>query len=155
MDQPLPLKDIHLPEAINWWPPAMGWWLLPVFLILLILAARYGYKRMRQKTAVKTAKVLLTQIRQQHPNDEQTLSALSALLRRTAISTDSRDKVAALHGRAWLHYLDHSLSDTPFSQGIGQCLADAHYRPSQPEDTDLDALFSLCERWLKQQGKRS
>ena len=30
--QQLPLRDIHLPEAVSWWPPAYGWWLLVVLL---------------------------------------------------------------------------------------------------------------------------
>jgi len=34
----LPLKDIHLPDAITWWPLAIGWWLL----IVMVIAAIYG-----------------------------------------------------------------------------------------------------------------
>lgn len=153
--EPLPLKDIHLPESIGWWPPAVGWWLLPILLIFFILAVRHAYRRLTRKTAIKRAQTLLTQIRRQQNDPLQTLTDLSALLRRAAISTDTRGAVAGLRGQAWLDYLDRKLPDAPFSQGVGRCLADAHYRPAVPEQTDLEALFALCERWLKQQGKPS
>ena len=151
----LALKDIHLPNTIGWWPPAPGWWLLPLLLILLILAVRYTYRRFSQKTAVNRAQKLLIVLRQQSLEPEQTLREISALLRRTAITLDSRSHVASLYGQAWLDYLDANLPDAPFSQGIGRCLSDAHYRPVVSDDIDFNALFTLCERWLKQQGKHT
>ena len=151
----LPLKDIHLPDAIGWWPPAPGWWLSLVLLGLLVLSVIYAYNRLTRKNAVKSARKLLQHIRQQPHDARQTLVELSALLRRTAMSTSKRDEVAGLVGQAWLEYLDQSLPDTPFSQGVGRCLANAHYRPSAADDMDLEALFALCERWLKQQSKQS
>lgn len=151
----LALKDIHLPETIGWWPPAPGWWLLLLALILLVLAVRYLYRRLTRKTAVKRAQKLLMQIRQQSLEPAACLNELSSLLRRTAISRDGRSPVAGLHGQAWLEYLDKNLPDTPFSQGVGRYLGNAHYRPTLPDDIDVDALFTLCERWLKQQGTRS
>ena len=151
----LALKDIHLPDTIGWWPPAPGWWLLPLALILLILAVRYAYCRFTEKTAVKSAQKLLLVLRQQSLEPEQILSEISSLLRRTAITLDSRNQVASLHGQSWLAYLDRNLPDAPFSQGIGRYLADSHYRPVVLDDIDFNALLTLCERWLKQQGKRS
>ena len=85
--QELPIRDIHLPETIGWFPPAMGWWfiaiLIPVstyFLIALI-------QRLLQKTAIKDAKKLLKQLQ---ANDSLTplekVCELSMLLRRVAIS---------------------------------------------------------------------
>lgn len=151
----LPLKDIHLPEAIGWWPPAPGWWLLPIVLALLAVGLRYVYKRLTQKTALKSAKNLLKSMRLDQTNNLQTLSELSVLLRRTAISIANRNDVASLHGQAWLDYLDGEMPDRPFSQGVGRCLADAHYRPTLGEELDLPGLFDLCERWLKQQAKKT
>lgn len=151
----LPLKDIHLPEAIGWWPPAPGWWLAALSTILLLLLLVRIYKRLTRKTAVKSAQKLLKNIRQQAGDSRQTLTELSALLRRTAISTDNRSEVASLQGQAWLEYLDSSVPDAAFSQGVGRCLADAHYRPVMPDDADVEALFVLCERWLKQRGKKA
>lgn len=151
----LPLKDIHLPDAIDWWPPAPGWWLMALLLIVLAWLARHFYKRLTRKSAVKSAKAALNQLRKQPIEPRQTLTELSALLRRTAISTGKRHEIAGLTGQAWLAYLDQSLPDAPFSQGVGRCLADAHYRPVPLGDIDFDALFALCERWLTQQGKPS
>lgn len=153
--EPLPLKDIHLPETIGWWPPAPGWWVLPIVLALLVVGLRYVYKRLTQKTALKSAKNLLKSMRLNQTNNLQTLSELSVLLRRTAISIANRNDVASLHGQAWLDYLDGEMPDRPFSQGVGRCLADAHYRPTLGEEIDLPALFDLCERWLKQQAKKT
>ncbi|MCQ8103432.1 DUF4381 domain-containing protein [Methylomonas sp. SURF-2] len=153
--EPLALRDIRLPEDIGWWPPAPAWWLLPLLLILLILVGRYAYRRLTRKTAVKRAQTLLNRMRRQQSDTKQTLTELSALLRRVAIGTEPRAGVAQLHGQAWLEYLDRKLPDAPFSQGVGRCLADSHYRPAPADDADLEALFALCERWLKQRGKLS
>ena len=153
--EPLPLKDIHLPEAIGWWPPASGWWLSLVFLIFLFILIVYLYKRLTRKSAVKSAQKLLQHIRQQPIDSRKTLTELSSLLRRTAISTGNRNQIASLNGQAWLEYLDRSMPDAPFSQGVGRCLADAHYRPSAANDVNFDDLFAICERWLKQQSKQS
>lgn len=150
----LPLKDIHLPQALGIWPPAPGWWLLTLLLPLLIFAIRYLYQRLRRQSAVKTALKILAAIEQdQSGGDLQTLTALSMLLKRVAVSTASRTDVAALSGPAWLAYLDSSLDDAPFSQGAGRCLANVQYRRALPADIDLDAVLKLCERWLRQQGK--
>lgn len=151
----LPLKDIHLPSPINFWPPAPGWWCLAILLPLLAVLLRSVYKRIRRRTAAKTAAKLLSKIRRNNPVDvKQTLAALSALLRRVAISTAPRQDVASLRGKAWLAYLDQSLPDAPFSQGPGRCLADGHYRQTPPAEAELEALFELCERWLRQQAKK-
>jgi Domain of unknown function (DUF4381) len=148
----LPLRDIHLPEPVNFWPPAPGWIVLAVLLPLSIFLLIYSYKRIKRQTVGKSAAKLLINIKQSNQEDiRQSLVELSALLRRVAISTSGRADVAGLHGSAWLAYLDTPFSDQPFSHGIGQCLADAHYRPNLPSETDLDAVFTLCERWIKLQ----
>ncbi len=148
----LPLKDIHLPEPITWWPPAPGWWLLVVLSLLACYAIFLVFKQFKKQNAFKTAgKMLLAIKHQQHEDPVQTLVAVSALLRRVAISIDARSEVASLSGQAWLSYLDKTFKDAPFSNGVGRCLADAQYRPVVAEDTDFDELFKLCERWLKQQ----
>ncbi len=152
MQETLPLRDIHMPEAIGWWPPALGWWLLLLLVPLSCLLIAWIYKRVTRKTAVKSAKKLLTAI--QHNNtleDLHKLQQISALLRRVAITVSPRSNCAGLTGNAWLAYLDQSVNGAPFSQGAGRFLSDAHFRRSAPDDLNIAALCKLCQNWLKAQ----
>ena len=150
----LPLKDIHLPEAIGWWPPAIGWWLLAVLIPLLIVLLYWIYKRLTRRTAIKTAKKNLAAIKENPALDNnKKLRELSMLLRRVAISVTPRTEVASLTGRQWLAFLDKSLTGAPFSEGRGQLLADAPYRNTPPGELEISQLISLCEDWLKAQTK--
>ena len=151
----LPLKDIHLPETIGWWPLAWGWWAVLVLGVLAIVGGIWLIRRITRKTALKSAKKLLLQLQQQQNESLQQLAALSVLMRRTAISLYPRTEIASLTGAAWLAFLDRSLKDKPFSEGIGQVLKDAHYRQQPPEDLDLAALYRLCSDWLNAQTQPS
>ena len=148
----LPLKDIHLPEAIGWWPPAIGWWLLAIITPLLIVFLYWFYTRLTRKTAIKTAKKTLAAIKgNQSLDNKQKLGELSILIRRVTISVNPRTEAASLTGRQWLNFLDKSLTGGPFSEGVGQLLADAPYRNNPPTELEIDQLISLCEDWLNAQ----
>jgi hypothetical protein len=152
MEQSLPLRDIHLPDAISWWPPAIGWWLLLVLIPLIIFGAWWLYKRLTRNTAVKSAKWLLITIKDDPNSDDlQKLQQLSTWLRRLAMSLAPDQHNAGLTGKAWLTYLDDGVEGEPFSQGIGQCLSDVQFRQAAPVDLDINALITLCETWLKGQ----
>jgi len=151
----LPLRDIHIPEAIGWWPPAIGWWVLSILIPLLLGFSVWLYKRLTRLTALKTARKLLKALRNDTSLDDLAkIAELSALLRRVAISTDNRAEVAGLTGQNWLSYLDGALKGAPFSEGPGRIFLDAHYRKSAPSEPALQDVFQLCEDWLKAQSKR-
>ena len=152
MDQSLPLRDIHLPETVGMWPPAIGWWLLVIVLPLLFLVAWWLFKRITKTTLTKEALKILDQIKNDPNSDQkQKLQQLSSWLRRIAISLAPRKEVASLSGQDWLAYLDQSIEGTPFSSGIGRYLADGHYQKSLPDNVDITALAELCENWLRRQ----
>ena len=150
----LPLKDIHLPDAISWWPPAVGWWLLALLIPTLIVFLYWLYKRLTRKTALKTAKKALAAIQLNVELDNtQKLRELSMLLRRVAVSLAPRTEVASLTGQSWLGFLDKSLVGAPFSEGAGQLLVTAPYRNTAPSDQEITLLINLCEDWFKAQTK--
>ena len=146
----LPLKDIHLPESVGWWPPAIGWWILAFLVPLLIVLGIWLFKRITRKTALKTAKAILNSIKQdENLDDYQKVCQLSVLIRRTAISCFPRSETASLTGKEWLLFLDTPLQDQRFSDGIGKLLVDAPYQQQIRDNSKINDLFGLCEDWLQ------
>lgn len=149
----LPLRDIHLPDAISAWPPALGWWLVLVLLPIVIVLVVLLFKRLTRKTPVRVALKLFKQIKHNPElSPQQKITELSILLRRVAISVSPVQESASLTGEAWLHYLDSFLPSPLFSQGLGRCLADKPYQPASAElmsEQQLAELLTLVETWLK------
>ena len=146
----LPLKDIHLPESVGWWPPAIGWWILAFLVPLLIVLGIWLFKRITRKTALKTAKAILNSIKQdENLDDYQKVCQMSVLIRRTAISCFPRSETASLTGKEWLLFLDTPLQDQRFSDGIGKLLVDAPYQQQIKDNSKINDLFGLCEDWLQ------
>jgi hypothetical protein len=154
MNPDLPLRDIHLPAPLGWWPPAPGWWLLAVIVPVALALLFWLYKRLSRKTAVKAAQQALAALRLDAALDErQKLAALSVLFRRTAVSLFPRAETANLTGEAWLAFLQRPLNDARFTEE-GRLLIDAPYRREEPDAEAVKALFKLYEDWLKAVAKR-
>lgn len=158
MEQTLPLRDIHLPQDVGWWPPAIGWWVLTLLALLCVYFTFRAYRYFTRRTATTDAVRLLDSLclAESIPPLEK-VRQLSSLLRRVAISTDSRSEVAGLHGIAWLGYLDQSVPGTPFTQGPGRMLAQGPFRQdfllsgNSMEEQEILALMQLSRQWIKAQ----
>ena len=151
------LKDIHLPDAVSWWPLALGWWVL-LFLVLVIIALGvYLYirsqRQTRQEIIIEQALQHFDRLQTQALNAKTLIMELSALLRRTAISLYGREKIANLTGKNWLLFLNEYGSTTAFTEGVGQVFADQPYRPHV--DYHRQALLGLTHDWLKKQLLKS
>jgi hypothetical protein len=149
---PLPLRDIHLPGPVSWWPPAPGWWLLAGLLLALIVLITWWLRRRRRLrlAAVTLARRELEAIEAAHKageTPEQIVQRLSVLLRRVSISLFPRDQAAGLTGREWLKFLDQPLRRPAFSEGPGRLLAEAPYRQSVPAE-EIAPLLELTREWL-------
>jgi hypothetical protein len=143
----LPLRDIHLPEPIGWWPPALGWWLLLILLPALLAALVWLVRRRRRVTPIMLALRELEFLEGDAGlSPDVKLRRLSILLRQTALTLYPRQQVAGLAGEDWLRWLDETLGEPRFSQGPGRLLLDAPYRPAPA--AGLDELLALCRDWL-------
>lgn len=142
------LRDIHLPADPSWWPPAPGWWLIGVLLVVLLaILLRYLGRRVRQQRWMRNVRNELARIAAVHAgqsNHAQLAGDLSALLRRASLLIEPR--AAALSGEAWLAFLDERVGGDAFSNGVGRVLLDAPFQ--RAPDIDAEALVALSARWL-------
>lgn len=150
----LQLRDIHLPETVSWWPPAIGWWLTPLLLALLALAfialRRILHKR-RQNAHKNIARAELQRIKQHYADSGDALHSLrelSILLRRVALSYLPREHSASLTGEAWIAQLNQLAQHSVFSEQHIELLTRGVYQPQL--ETDLTPLLKQCEQWLQQ-----
>jgi hypothetical protein len=153
----LPLRDIHLPPDIGWWPLAWGWWLviglslLAVFALVWWLLQRPTSTQRASLSAQASALQELDRIEQQYQNDPLGLvRELSVLLRRIAISLYGRRSVAGLTGVSWLQFLDNQGSSPVFSQRFQQALTELPYRAQG--SADVNALVQEVRQWLRSQA---
>ena len=137
----IPLRDLHLPEAIGWWPLAPGWWLLIGLAAVGLALLLRQYLRRRARGAARRHALQqlqdLTAEYEQHRDAVRFSSALSELLRRTMLAYAPRQEVAGLTGDAWLAWLDRDLDAPRFQTAAGRKLLEMPYR--RP-DEDLAAM---------------
>ena len=148
----LPLRDIHLPPEISWWPPAPGWWLLllvSALLIAVIYMMRQHWQRRHLRRLALGQLEELERHYSEQTDTQELLQGLSRLLRQAARLHFPQSDCAGLVGEAWLTFLDQGSADNLFSKGVGRLLADGPYLP-QSAKIDAEALLSLCRSWLQQ-----
>jgi len=149
------LADIHLPDAVHFWPPAPGWWVLAVLAVIaLVLVYRRQLARVFLRRRLGSALRELDTAYQafQSSSDRnaaglQLLQTFNAVLKRVALLHYAAPELPSLSGRAWLRFLDAQMQSADFTAGVGQVLADGTYRPVF--NADAEALHALCRRWVE------
>lgn len=147
----LPLRDIHLPAAVGWWPPAPGWWLAAGLVVALAVWALARYRARRPQRAALQA--LARALRALAAGDAPAgcVREVSTVLRRYALTANpDRDAVAGLVGRSWLEYLDSRWSRRAFTDGPGRALVTAPYAADVGRG-EARELGELGIAWLKAQ----
>jgi hypothetical protein len=151
----IPLRDLHLPEAVGWWPLAPGWWLLIVLAVAGLAYLLYKqYLNWRRNASRRIALGELARVRREFAQgaSAQVLAIeLSELLRRSMLAYAPRAEVAGLTGDSWLAWLDRGLADRPFTDGPGKSLESLPYqRPETVNDeVDIAGLLDAVKQRLK------
>jgi hypothetical protein len=126
--EPLPLRDIHLPLPVGFWPLAPGWWIVGIVALMILALALFLLYRHRRPTALKEAlaklEVFLSDAELSPMARNQ---GISLLLRQLAISTEGRDEIAGLSGSAWIAWLEKRLSNQEMSNAMKQFLEQGPY----------------------------
>ncbi len=153
-DDALPLRDLHLPETVGWWPPAPGWWILAVlFLTGIAYLAWRWYRAWRFNAPRRFALRELAKFEAaylEHRNPVTLGKQLSELLRRAMLAYAPRGDMAGLTGDAWLAWLDRGMPLPYFHTEGGKSLLSLPYRDPDGDFSDIDigALVSAVRMRL-------
>jgi hypothetical protein len=150
----LPLRDIHLPDPVGWWPLAPGWWLLAGLMLAVIAWLFWRWKQQqRSEQSLELALSELERLQGKHgKNTKELLRELSVLLRRVAMTQYGRQAVSGLTGDAWVKFLDAKAGKPLFSGKLAHLLTEIPYRPETQAETT--ALLQAIRLWIKlQRGK--
>ncbi len=152
----IPLRDIHLPDAIAWWPLAYGWWILGGLMLVAVtvLAVRY-YAGRRHRAARKALRKAMDVLR---AGGDPVLTAqrVSVTLRRFAMTvSDDADLVAGLAGESWVAFLDSRWERSDFTSGAGRYLLSAPYVAGGSLKREYCLELGLtCLAWVRAQAVR-
>ena len=162
--QDLPLRDIHLPDPVSWWPPSPWLWLLIIGTALLVFVTlrwvipwlwrRYHQRAINYRPGARCEFASLERQWQDGELDcAQLASALNQLLRRL-IATERPHASIGDTGEAWLQQLAaHFELDAQPSGATAYALTEAAYRADP--DFNADAALADIKQWLSGRYKHS
>lgn len=103
MDPLAQLQDIHVPEAVSYWPLAWGWWALFAVAFTSITIALFYLKRFRQKRKIRSAAML--ELAQLDSSAQDFSEQANALLKRACMGYFDKEIVSSLYGEKWRRFL--------------------------------------------------
>ncbi len=136
------LEPIPEPPAVSLWPQTIGW--LWIALAALACLGYLLFRHLRSRRANAYRRAALSEI--EGSGDDPTL--LADIIRRAALVAYPRKSVAALHGDAWLSFLDKAYGGREFRDGPGQALGRQIYEP-QNDERGSPALSQLAAEWVR------
>jgi hypothetical protein len=144
MDPLAQLKTIHLPEQINNYPLAYGWWILLFTLCLVCVLALKKYLKYRSNCQVK--RQAMKSLKEMDLDVEQLIS----LLKWAALHYFPRQQIASLSGEKLLAFLTSSLptkQQEVFTRLFQPTLVKRYQRDEQHQSTD--DLSTAVMLWLE------
>jgi len=142
------LRDVHSPDAIGAWPPAIGWILLVLLtstalIIIFWFSFRWYRANAWRRKALKAYKVL--QKNYQQTPSTHVLTEISSLLKRCAASINQDTSMLALTGSTWKSLLQ--IPKSPLNNKEVDLLCFGHYQ-AKCDQLDSAALLRI-RKWIK------
>lgn len=147
------LRDIHAAAPVPWWPPAPGWWVLA--LLLLVLLGWLGRRLLARLRVHQRRKQMLGWVEHLNANidprrDPQAyLSTLNRIFKLVAMRAFPNQQCAALNGQDWVNFLIENMSKSASAESLS-VLATGPYDPAPKFDPQL--MSELTRNWIRQHG---
>lgn len=156
------LEPLIAPAPVAWWPPAPGWWLLAVLVLVFAWLSwrRAGRSRPGTPDAMSAETSDIDPVRQAALDELAGLPApygenagpwlqhLNGLLKRLCKARYPEQRSQTLSGRAWLAYLDSRCPAAGLTRWM--ILVDGAYRSEcRLDDRAIDELSHAIEIWIR------
>jgi len=149
------LHDIVVSPPVPFWPPAPGWYV--VALVLVMAAGWACWWIIHRWRANAYRRAALAELQAAGTRRDQ-LKVLPELLKRTALAAYPRERVASLSSDAWLAFLDETAATPAFAAGPGKLLGELAYDPTlarRMSAADSDALLAAATTWIRHHRAQS
>ena len=139
------LDKTMTPAPISYFPQTLFWQLSAFFIVVLLLTWSFRhYRNFRANAYRRAALKELERLKASKRSDFA--PALSALLKRVALTAFSRSEIAGLVGADWLSFLDQCYPGDAFSKGVGAALGSDIY--ALDYGCNEAALTALAREWI-------
>ena len=149
------LHDVIVPPPAPFWPPAPGWYVLGVMVLLTIVwltgrtIVRWWRNRYRSVALAQLAE--LQELSRNADRRCDAITRAAELIKRVALTAWPRETVAPLSGRPWLDFLNRTGRGTEFSGVSARAVSEVAYCRrigEQLSSAEVDELFAACREWI-------
>jgi hypothetical protein len=145
------LVDIVVPEPVPFWPPGPAWFVLAGMIILLLVWIGWrAFVKWKGNAYRRDALTVLdSMVRGEGGSDQAFVMEVNELLKRVALVTFGRERVASLTGDEWIRFLEQTGGRVESSAGAALESVYRSPRDSRPGDADLRAVESAARTWIR------
>jgi hypothetical protein len=150
------LADIHLPAQVSYWPPAPGWWVLAILLLIGLVYLAYKLRIQAQQAKIRQyalaeldgcmAEYATADSSEPDANLLRYVNAVNSVLRRVALVHFPNTDVAGLGGQAWVDFIRQKGDSSLLNEQIAAALS--HGRFQTRVEVDSQALYELGRSWI-------
>jgi len=126
------LRDIAIPDAPSFWPPAAGAWIALAMVAAIVLLVAWRLHAVRNRNAYRKAGVMLL-------GSAATAYDVSVVLKRVALAVFPREQVASLYGDEWAAFLHKTCPRSYFKPLVS----------SDPGAAPNKELVELANTWIR------
>lgn len=157
------LADIHLPDPVSFWPPAPGWWLLALLLLIVMALALRAWQKRQHLTRLKRAALAeldaayafladsadpgSPRYQLSYVNSVNTIMRRVALQREHSIGMSQAGLAASsLSGSAWIDYLRQHGDASLLDEELAQLLRAGRFQ--EQCKVEPDKLDEMARKWI-------
>lgn len=142
-----PLKNIHLQAEPDFFPPAIGWWIIFIMVFVLIVICLiwfYWYYTSPKQYSLR----LLKSLYKQNLSPIEFGIEISKLLKRVALFAFPNEDIASLSGKTWKLFLMTHASGSLNAQQA-EFISEVAYLPVQKAVAiNQDTLYTAVKEWI-------